>query len=216
MRSGLSLSLLPGPLWLGMIVPVKVTSLGQTELFNHLLYWKPFNYVQINDKCLIELLVLDNIAWNNFTVANRSIGVNYTWNYSTVSKQMRSGSFTNDITCKLFVYKLYIYIYIYIYILLYFIFWIRTVTPHSLLCDRSEACKESSDETESIAIIFSAEINLLWRLNRVWVSIKLYHIYIYIYKQDLALDNQQGLTYHKTNERTNHNSINNSPVFGLL
>ena len=29
------------------------------------------------------------------------------------------------------------------------------------------------------AIIFSAEINL-WRLNRVWVSIKLYYIYIYI------------------------------------
>ena len=45
----------------------------------------------------------------------------------------------------------YIYIYIYIYI----------YTPHSLLCDRSEACKESSDETESIAIVFSAEINLL-------------------------------------------------------
>ena len=74
---------------------------------------------------------------------------------------------------------IYTHIYIYIYILIptfifyfiflfsdssyyffnlpYFIFWIRTETPHSLLCDRREAYKESSDETESIAIIFSAE-----------------------------------------------------------
>ena len=63
----------------------------------------------------------------------------------------------------------YIYIYIYIYIYTFATLW------------RGEACKESSDETESIAIIFSAEINLLWRLNWVWVSIKLYYIYIYIY-----------------------------------
>ena len=50
---------------------------------------------------------------------------------------------------------------------------------HSSNCDVREACKKSSDETESI-VIFSAEINLLWQLNRVWVSIKLYYIYIYI------------------------------------
>ena len=47
------------------------------------------------------------------------------------------------------------------------------------VCNRRKACKELSDKTESIAIIFSAEINLLWQLNRVWVSIKLYYIYIY-------------------------------------
>ena len=35
------------------------------------------------------------------------------------------------------------------------------VLRHSVLCDEREACKESSDETESITIIFSAEINLL-------------------------------------------------------
>ena len=72
------------------------------------------------------------------------------------------------------------FIYLFIYFFLYLIFWIRTVTPHSLLCDSSEACKDSTDETESITIIFSTEINLLWRLNRVWVSMKLYYIYIYI------------------------------------
>ena len=32
------------------------------------------------------------------------------------------------------------------------------------------ACKKSSDETES-RVIFSAEINLLWQLNQVWVYI---------------------------------------------
>ena len=37
-----------------------------------------------------------------------------------------------------------------------------------------------SAETESI-VICSAKINLLWRHNRVWVSIKLHYIYIYIY-----------------------------------
>ena len=34
------------------------------------------------------------------------------------------------------------------------------VTPYLLLCDEREACKWSSDETESV-VVFSAEINLL-------------------------------------------------------
>ena len=58
-----------------------------------------------------------------------------------------------------YIYK-YKYIYIYKYIYKYM--------------NMREACKESSDETESIAIIFSAEINLLWRLNQIV-------LYIYIY-----------------------------------
>ena len=33
----------------GMLVPVRVPSMGQIELFNHLLYLNPFNCVQIND-----------------------------------------------------------------------------------------------------------------------------------------------------------------------
>ena len=40
-----------------------------------------------------------------------------------------------------------------------------------MLWDNTEHVKESSDETENIPTMFSAEINLLWRLNRVWVSI---------------------------------------------
>ena len=35
-----SLLLLPGPLWPGVVVPVRVASMGQIELFNHLLYLK--------------------------------------------------------------------------------------------------------------------------------------------------------------------------------
>ena len=84
----------------------------------------------------------------------------------------------------LFIFSFFIFRFLFFFFffnLPYFIFWIRTETPHSLLCDRREACKESSDETESLAIIFSAEINLLWRLNRVWVSSS------YVRTQDVTL-----------------------------
>ena len=49
MWSTLSLPLLPGSLLPGVVVPVRVLSMGQIELFNHLLYLKPFNCVQAND-----------------------------------------------------------------------------------------------------------------------------------------------------------------------
>ena len=54
------LILLPHP------VPVRVPSMDQIELFNHLLYWKPFNYVQI------ELLILDSNTWNHLTVCKQT------------------------------------------------------------------------------------------------------------------------------------------------
>ena len=44
-----SLQLFSGPLWPGEVVPFKVHSLGQIELFNHLLYLKQFNSVQKYD-----------------------------------------------------------------------------------------------------------------------------------------------------------------------
>ena len=44
-----SLPLLLGQLWPGVVVAFRVSSMGQTEIFNHLLYLKPFNYVQTND-----------------------------------------------------------------------------------------------------------------------------------------------------------------------
>ena len=44
-----SLTLLPGPLWPIVLIPIKVPSMDQTELFNHLLNLKPFNWVQTND-----------------------------------------------------------------------------------------------------------------------------------------------------------------------
>ena len=40
MLSTLLLPLLPGPLLSGAVAPVRVSSMGQIELFNHLLYLK--------------------------------------------------------------------------------------------------------------------------------------------------------------------------------
>ena len=56
MRSIQSLSLLPGPLQPGQVVPVRVPTMAQIELFNLSIYLKPFKCVQTND--LIELVVL--------------------------------------------------------------------------------------------------------------------------------------------------------------
>ena len=55
------------------------------QIFNHLLYLKPFNCVQM------ELVVLSSNTWNHWIVG----------------KQMSSGSF-KDVTYKLFLYKSYI------------------------------------------------------------------------------------------------------------
>ena len=57
------LPLLSGPLWTG--IPVRVPSMGQIELFNHLLYLKAFNSVQTNNWYLIELLVFAKLDFRN-------------------------------------------------------------------------------------------------------------------------------------------------------
>ena len=44
-----SLSLVPGPLRLGVVVSVRVPSVCQRLQFNYLLYLKAFNCVQTND-----------------------------------------------------------------------------------------------------------------------------------------------------------------------
>ena len=71
--------------WSRIVVPVKVSSMGQIEVLS-LLYYKLFNYVQI------ELLVLNSNAWNHLTVQviNR-----ITWNQLTVCKQINSSLFKN-------------------------------------------------------------------------------------------------------------------------
>ena len=46
-----SLPILPGPLWSGELLSVRIPSIAKIELFNHLLYLKPFNCVQTNDWC---------------------------------------------------------------------------------------------------------------------------------------------------------------------
>ena len=51
--STLSLPLLLGPLWPGVVVPVRVLSMGQIELFNNLLYLKPLKCMQTNKLWII-------------------------------------------------------------------------------------------------------------------------------------------------------------------
>ena len=41
-----------------VIVPFRVSSIGQIEICTHLLYLKPFNCVQTNDQYQIEILVV--------------------------------------------------------------------------------------------------------------------------------------------------------------
>ena len=45
-----SLTLLSGTLCSEVIVPVWLPLIGQIELFNHLIYLKPFNSAQTNDQ----------------------------------------------------------------------------------------------------------------------------------------------------------------------
>ena len=49
MESASVLPLLPGPLWLGVVAPVRVPSISQIGLFNHLLNMKLFNCMQTID-----------------------------------------------------------------------------------------------------------------------------------------------------------------------
>ena len=49
MWSAHSLPLLVGPLRTRVVIPVKVPSMGQMEMFNRLQVLKPFNCVQTND-----------------------------------------------------------------------------------------------------------------------------------------------------------------------
>ena len=86
------LPLLPGPLWLEVVVPAKVLFMGQIELFN-------LSY-----------------TWNHLTVYKQMTDVKLLVFNRNPCKQMSSGLFKNNVTYKLFIYKSYIYIYIYIYI----------------------------------------------------------------------------------------------------
>ena len=59
-----ALHLLPILLWSEVQVHVRVSFMDQIKLYNHLLYFQPFNYVQINDYCWIKLLSLQSSVWN--------------------------------------------------------------------------------------------------------------------------------------------------------
>ena len=64
--------LLPSPLWRVVVVPIRVQSMGQKEIFNDFLYLKPFNSVQkmsskLNYKYYIT--IRGTTGWNDKIVA---------------------------------------------------------------------------------------------------------------------------------------------------
>ena len=82
-----SLPLHSVPLWPGVIILVRVPSMGLMEIFNHLLYLEPFNCRNIW-VMLKKLLVLNSNTWNQLTVC----------------KQMSFDSFKNNVTYRLIIY----------------------------------------------------------------------------------------------------------------
>ena len=105
MWSTLSLPLLPGSPWLGVVVTVRVSSMYEVELLNHLKYLKLFNCVQTNNWYWIELLVLDNSTWNYLMYKN---SIRNIWNHLTVCKQM-SSNLSKNIIYKVHIFTKYIY-----------------------------------------------------------------------------------------------------------
>ena len=61
MWNTLSLSLLPNSLGPGVVVPVKIPSMDQIELFNNLIYLESLKRVQTNDRYLTELILAGNV-----------------------------------------------------------------------------------------------------------------------------------------------------------
>ena len=88
-----SLPLLSGPLWPEVVVLVRVSSMGQIELFNHLVDLKLW-------KCWIGLFVLDSRIWKHLII---SLDCN-SWKYLTVCKQM---NFNNSLKKNWVTYKLF-------------------------------------------------------------------------------------------------------------
>ena len=72
-----SLPLLPCPHRSGVVVPVRVSSMGQIERFDYSLYLKPFKFVQTNEKCWIELLVFDSHSGNTLLGIINDIKLKY-------------------------------------------------------------------------------------------------------------------------------------------
>ena len=59
----ISLPLFPGPLWLEVVAPVRITAMGLIEMINFLIVCK-----HVTD---IELLMLDSNIWNHLTVCKK-------------------------------------------------------------------------------------------------------------------------------------------------
>ena len=81
MWSTISLSLLlPGPLWLRVVVPIRASSMSQIELFNLLLYLKPFNCVQT--RVCLKMLPKNYLLTNYISSFNLIEHSGILWYYS--------------------------------------------------------------------------------------------------------------------------------------
>ena len=65
---------LSGPHWSTVIVPIRVLSMGQIELFNHLLFLKPFNCV-LKNELLVYLKIL--LPTNYSLIYKNKIGIKW-------------------------------------------------------------------------------------------------------------------------------------------
>ena len=57
------LPLLPDPLWPSKVVSVRIPSMGQIEIFDNLLYLKPFNRVQTNELWFVWIYLFTNFIY---------------------------------------------------------------------------------------------------------------------------------------------------------
>ena len=64
-------SLLPGLLWLGVVVPVRIPSIGQIELFNHITVCKQMTDVKLSCSCYIAIPETILLCVNKWALACR-------------------------------------------------------------------------------------------------------------------------------------------------
>ena len=69
----LSLPLIPGPLWSGVVESVRVPSIGQIELFEHLTECKQITDFKLNCYCYTAILETIQLCANEWVMLNKII-----------------------------------------------------------------------------------------------------------------------------------------------
>ena len=129
---GSFIAIIPSPHWLGGLVPVRVESIGQIELFNYLQYLQPFNDQQI-EKWVLESNTCNHLTMCKQIIDKRIIKVEHHWLIEFNHVQRNELLLVKNVTYKQFAYKsydlhIYIYIFIYRYIYIYIYIYIYTIS----------------------------------------------------------------------------------------